>query len=221
MALILDIDMAVNSVNDLFTGDEMRGRSLVLSMHKLRSPLISSSESDKEYYIRVKRDSDRMDEDEPISSTGNSQDEYMIQERKKGQVSKTADIKNIKESLCRMGNYIKDKSVNSNPNDIKDLDSMGKVVSEFLSTVYMWTTPKCHSEIKSNPSSTLRPLKLQSTIKVRRLSSLLMFLPSLHLFWQKLLKKLMRFQNTSRRITILRRSHMLKLLLNLRAPILS
>ena len=136
MALILDIDMTVDSVNNFFTGNEVRGHSLALSVHKLRFPLISLSESDKEYHIRVKRDSDRMDKDEPVSSTGNSQDEYTIQERKKGQVSKTADIKNIKEFLCRIGNYIKDKSVNSNPNDVKDLDSMGKMVWEFLSTVY-------------------------------------------------------------------------------------
>jgi len=125
MALILDIDMAIDSVNDLFTGNEMRGHSLALSVHKLRSLLISSSESDKEYHIHVKRDSDRMDEDKLVSSTGNSQDEYTIQERKKGQVSKTADVKNIKKSLCRMGNYIK---VNSNPNDVKDLDGMDKAV---------------------------------------------------------------------------------------------
>ena len=38
------------------------------------------------------------------------------------------NIKNIKESLCRMGNYIKDKSVNANPNNVKDLDGVGKVV---------------------------------------------------------------------------------------------
>ena len=55
MALILDIDMAVDSVNDLFTGDEVRDRSLVLSVHKPRSPSISSSESNEEYHIRVKR----------------------------------------------------------------------------------------------------------------------------------------------------------------------
>jgi len=47
-----------------------------------------------------------------------------------------SDVKNIKESFCRMGNYIKDKSVNANPNDIKDLDGVGKVVWEFLSAVY-------------------------------------------------------------------------------------
>jgi len=85
----------------------------------------------------------------------------------------------------------------------------------------MWTTSKCHSEIKSNPSSTLRPLELQSTTKIRRLSSLLTFLPSLHPSWQRLPKKSMRFQNTSRKMTILRRSHMLKLLPNPRAPISS
>ena len=72
MAPILDIDMAVDSVNDLFIGDEVRGYSLALSVHKPRSPSISLSESDKEYYICVKRDSDRMDENKSISSTGNS-----------------------------------------------------------------------------------------------------------------------------------------------------
>ena len=47
-----------------------------------------------------------------------------------------SDIKNIKESLHRIENYIKDKSINSNPNDIKNLDSMSKVVWKFLSAVY-------------------------------------------------------------------------------------
>ena len=47
-----------------------------------------------------------------------------------------SDIKNIKESLHRIENYIKDKSVNSNPNDIKNLDSMSKAVWKFLSAVY-------------------------------------------------------------------------------------
>ena len=35
-----------------------------------------------------------------------------------------------------MENYIKDKSINSNLNNVKDLDSMGKVVWEFLFMVY-------------------------------------------------------------------------------------
>jgi len=84
MAPILDIDMAIDSVNDLFTGDEVKGHSLALSVHKPRSLSISSSKSNEEYHICVKRDSDRMDEDKLVFSTGNSQDEYMTQERKKG-----------------------------------------------------------------------------------------------------------------------------------------
>ena len=91
MAPILDIDMAIDSVNDLFTGDEVKGHSLALSVHKPRSLSISSSKSNEEYHICVKRDSDRMDEDKLVFSTGNSQDEYVTQERKKGQVSKAAD----------------------------------------------------------------------------------------------------------------------------------
>ena len=39
------------------------------------------------------------------------------------------DIKNIKDSLLRIGKYIKGKSIiNSNANSIKDLEGMGKVV---------------------------------------------------------------------------------------------
>jgi len=198
MAPIQDIDMAIDSVNDLFTGDKVKDCPLALSVHKSRSLLIFSSKSDKEYDICVKRDSDRMDENKPVSSIGNSQDKYMTKKKKKDQVSKVADntdnmchqyvsvkdlasnlpsgsnmfkiqlnydvnqaidpeswdsdfhavslhrsmehlasdVKNIKESFCRMGNYIKDKSVNANPNDVKDLDGIGKVVWEFLSVVY-------------------------------------------------------------------------------------
>jgi len=190
--------MAIDFVDDLFIGDKIRNCFLALSVHKPRSPSISSSKSDKEYYVCVKRDSNRMDEDDPVSPIGNSQDEYMTQERKKDQVSKaadntdnmchqhvsnedlasnlpsgnnmfniqlnyninqaldpkswdgefcavflhgfiehlTSDVKNIKESLYRMGNCIKDKSVNTNPNDVKNLDSVGKAVWEFLSVVY-------------------------------------------------------------------------------------
>jgi len=43
-----------------------------------------------------------------------------------------SDIKNIKDSLCRMGKYIQGKSIDSNPNNIKDLEGVGKAVWEFL-----------------------------------------------------------------------------------------
>ena len=190
--------MAVDPVKNLFTDNEMRGRSLALSMYRPRFPSISSSISDKEYHVHVKRDSNRMDNDEPVSFISNSQVEYKIWERKKDQVSKAAnninsifhqcssnkvlasssptgsnvfniqlnykinqalnpelwdgefcavslhgsmeylvsDIKNIKEFLWRMGKYIKGKSVNTNSNNVKDLDSIGKEIWKLLSVVY-------------------------------------------------------------------------------------
>jgi len=47
-----------------------------------------------------------------------------------------SNVKNIKDSLCRMGKYIRGKSIDSNPNNIKDLEGVGKTVWEFLSSIY-------------------------------------------------------------------------------------
>jgi len=47
-----------------------------------------------------------------------------------------SDIKNIKDSLRRIGKYIRDKSINNNPNNIKNLEGVGKIVWEFLSFIY-------------------------------------------------------------------------------------
>ena len=46
------------------------------------------------------------------------------------------DIKNIKDSFQRMGKYIRDKSIDSNPNNIKDLEGISKVVWKFLSFIH-------------------------------------------------------------------------------------
>jgi len=47
------------------------------------------------------------------------------------------DVKNIKDSLYRMGKYIRGKSIdNTNPNNVKDLESIGNAVWEFLSSIY-------------------------------------------------------------------------------------
>jgi len=46
------------------------------------------------------------------------------------------DIKNIKDSLQRIGKYIRGKSIDNDPNNIKDLKSLGKVVWKFLSFIY-------------------------------------------------------------------------------------
>ena len=47
-----------------------------------------------------------------------------------------SNVKNTKDSLCRMGKYIWGKSIDSNPNNIKDLKGIGKAVWEFLSSIY-------------------------------------------------------------------------------------
>jgi len=60
-----------------------RGHSLLLSMHKLRSPSISSSECSEEYHVHVKRRSDRMDEDEPVRTINSIKLEYISQEEQK------------------------------------------------------------------------------------------------------------------------------------------
>jgi len=41
-------------------------------VHRPRSPSISSSKSDEEYHVHVKRDSNRMNENKPVFSVGNS-----------------------------------------------------------------------------------------------------------------------------------------------------
>jgi len=39
-----------------------------------------------------------------------------------------SDIKNIKDSFQRIGKYIRGKSIDSNSNNIKDLEGIGKMV---------------------------------------------------------------------------------------------
>jgi len=47
-----------------------------------------------------------------------------------------SEVKNIKDSLWRMGKHIRGKSIDSNPNNIKDLEGVGKIVWKFLSSIY-------------------------------------------------------------------------------------
>jgi len=79
-----DINMVINSVDNIFNiGDSFKaekGCSLSLSMYKPRSPSISSSECSKDYHIHIKKDSDRIDEDKPVSSIGSIKIEYVSQE---------------------------------------------------------------------------------------------------------------------------------------------
>ena len=94
MAWIQDTDIAVDSIKNLFTDDEMRGHLLALSVYRPRSPSISSSISNEEYYVCVKRDSNRINKNKSVSSIGNSQVEYETWKRKKDQVSKIANNAN-------------------------------------------------------------------------------------------------------------------------------
>ena len=97
-----DIDMVVNPLDNLFdignNFDEVRSCSLALSVHKPRSPSISLSECSEEYHIHVKRESNRMNEDKPVTSIGSIQIEYASQVGQNGQVSKTTDITN---NMCQ------------------------------------------------------------------------------------------------------------------------
>jgi len=97
MTPIQDNDMVVNlfdnflNISDKF--DKVRGCSLALSAHP-RSPSMSSSECNKDYHIWVKKDSNRMEKDESVTSIGSIQIEYTSQERRNGQVSKVANNTN-------------------------------------------------------------------------------------------------------------------------------
>ena len=94
-----DLNMDVDSVSTMFKldniDDEVRGCSLDVSIHRLRSPSISSSKYDEEYHIHIQRESKKMVENnndiEPANSIGSIRLEYATQEGQNNQVSKMAD----------------------------------------------------------------------------------------------------------------------------------
>jgi len=90
--------MVVDPLDNLFdigdNFDEVRGYSLALSIHRPRSLSISLSDCDEEYQVWVKRESDRVDEDKPITSVSSIQIEYATQEGQNGLVSKVANNTN-------------------------------------------------------------------------------------------------------------------------------
>ena len=78
--------MDVDPVSTMFELDhidnEMRGCSLNASIYRPRSPSMSSSKCDKEYYIHIQRESEKMVENDndikPANSIGSIRLEYMI-----------------------------------------------------------------------------------------------------------------------------------------------
>jgi len=92
-------NMEVDSFDDIFTKacdncDEVRGRSLVLSAHHSRTLSLSSSDCDEDYATRVQKESDRMDEDNPVATSDSLQLEYATPKSQENQVSKAADPNN-------------------------------------------------------------------------------------------------------------------------------
>ena len=79
-----NIDMVIDPLDNLLdignSFDSERDHSLLLSMHKLRLPSISSSECSEEYHVHVKRISDRMNKDEPVGTSDSIKLEYTSQE---------------------------------------------------------------------------------------------------------------------------------------------
>ena len=79
-----DLNMDVDSVSTMFKldniDDEVRGCSLDVSIHRLRSPSMSSSKYDEEYHIRIQRESKKMVENnndiEPANSIGSIRLKY-------------------------------------------------------------------------------------------------------------------------------------------------
>jgi len=75
-----DINMVIDPEDNIYNigngFEEGRGHSLLLSMYKPRSLLISSSEYSEDYHVHIKRDSDRIDKDEPVSSIGSIKIEF-------------------------------------------------------------------------------------------------------------------------------------------------
>jgi len=76
-----NMNIIVNLANDLFEKncdiyDEVRGCSLAYSVHHLRTLFLSSSKCDKDYTMRVQRESDRMVEDDPVAPSDSLLLEY-------------------------------------------------------------------------------------------------------------------------------------------------
>jgi len=82
-----DINMVINPEDNIYnignSFKKRRGRSLLFSIYKLKSSSIFSSEYSKDYHVHVKRDSDKVDEDDPVSSIGSIKVEYSSQGRQK------------------------------------------------------------------------------------------------------------------------------------------
>ena len=78
-----DINMITNPIGAMFNlnnnFDKVRGHSLGTSVHKPRSPSVSSSKSEEEYHICIQWECNKIDEDKPDNSLGNVKLKYKTQ----------------------------------------------------------------------------------------------------------------------------------------------
>ena len=113
-----NINMVIDPENNIYNigkdFEEERGCSLLFSIHKPRSPSISLSEYSKNYHVHIKRESDRMDEDEPVNSIGSIKVEYMSQRGQKNQVSKVTDNTNNMLQQYGLNKILASSTISSN-----------------------------------------------------------------------------------------------------------
>ena len=116
-----------------------------------------------------------------------------------------------------MGKYIRGKAIDNNPNSIKNLESVGKAVWEFLSSIYNfhWDSlyiNNTNTTFRNKISSkfTLQVSKNLNISKKEKETAKPIFISSVFpLFQLRHREKLMKFQNTSKKIpTLNKRSHM-------------
>ena len=115
-----NMNMIVNLANDFFEKncdihDEVRGHSLVHSVHCPRTPSLSSSECDKNYATRVQRESNRIVEDNTIAPSDSPLLEYAASKSQNNQVSKVANPTTNARQQCavNVGPALNNKSTNS------------------------------------------------------------------------------------------------------------
>ena len=75
--MIIDLEDNIYNIGKGFKKE--RGYSLSFSIYKPRFSSISLSEYSEDYYVYVKRMSDRMDKDKPVNFIGSIKVEYMFQ----------------------------------------------------------------------------------------------------------------------------------------------
>jgi len=138
LVLSQDINMAIDPVEAMFNlndkFDEVRDHPLDLSIHRPRSLslLLLVSNCDEEYHVHVQRESNKIDENKPINSSGNVELEYVTPKSQPNQVSKAVDLSfnmrqqyapTVSSTLNQLhGKDIVNIHLNYDPNQALDLE---------------------------------------------------------------------------------------------------